>query len=106
MSAWTYRSSDGKAAQRLFRLVFESHDGRAPGADSEEKHEPASDIDCINRPDRRLHPTNATTPIYLLQCGSHPQRTDGPVQVRCPERGHPIVLAPDCSLMRMETLHR
>jgi len=29
----------------LFRLVFESHDGRAPGADSEEKHEPASDID-------------------------------------------------------------
>jgi hypothetical protein len=28
----------------LFRLVLESHDGRAPGADSEEKHEPASDI--------------------------------------------------------------
>jgi hypothetical protein len=29
----------------LFRLVFESHDGRGLGADSEEKHEPASDID-------------------------------------------------------------
>jgi hypothetical protein len=29
---------------RLFRLVLESHDGRAPGADSEEKHEPVSDI--------------------------------------------------------------
>jgi hypothetical protein len=29
----------------LFHLVFESHDGRAPGADSEEKHEPVSDID-------------------------------------------------------------
>jgi hypothetical protein len=29
----------------LFHLVFESHDGRAPGADSEEKREPASDID-------------------------------------------------------------
>ena len=28
----------------MFRLVFESHDGRAPGADSEEKHEPVSDI--------------------------------------------------------------
>src|SRR5262249_2063907 len=28
-------------------LVFESHDGRAPGADSEEKHEPASDIDTV-----------------------------------------------------------
>jgi len=29
----------------LFRLVLESHSGRAPGADSEEKHEPVSDID-------------------------------------------------------------
>jgi hypothetical protein len=29
----------------LFHLVLESHDGRAPGADSEEKHEPVSDID-------------------------------------------------------------
>jgi hypothetical protein len=31
----------------LFRLVLESHDGRAPGADSEEKHEPVSDIDTV-----------------------------------------------------------
>jgi len=31
----------------LFRLVLESHHGRAPGADSEEKHEPASDIDTV-----------------------------------------------------------
>jgi len=30
---------------RSFHLVLGSHDGRAPGADSEEKHEPASDID-------------------------------------------------------------
>ncbi len=45
MSAWTCRQSDGKAAQRLFRLVFEPHDGRALSADSEEKREPASDID-------------------------------------------------------------
>jgi hypothetical protein len=29
----------------LFHLVLESHDGRALGADSEEKHEPASDIE-------------------------------------------------------------
>ena len=29
----------------MFRLVLESHNGRAPGADSEEKHEPVSDID-------------------------------------------------------------
>ena len=33
--------------KRLFRLVFESHDGRALGADSEEKHEPVSDIDTV-----------------------------------------------------------
>src|SRR3954471_4716580 len=33
--------------QRLFRLVLEFHDGRAPGADSEEKHEPVSDIDTV-----------------------------------------------------------
>src|SRR6266567_1952695 len=32
---------------RLFHLVLESHDGRAPGADSEEKHEPVSDIDTV-----------------------------------------------------------
>jgi hypothetical protein len=31
----------------LFRLVLETHDGRAPGADSEEKHEPVSDIDTV-----------------------------------------------------------
>ena len=30
---------------RLFHLVFESHDGRALGAESEEKREPVSDID-------------------------------------------------------------
>jgi hypothetical protein len=28
----------------LFHLVFDSHNGRALGADSEEKHEPVSDI--------------------------------------------------------------
>src|SRR5262249_28273507 len=33
--------------KRLFHLVFESHDGRATGADSEEKHEPVSDIDTV-----------------------------------------------------------
>jgi len=29
MSAWTCRSSDGKAVPKIVRLVFESHDGRA-----------------------------------------------------------------------------
>ena len=31
----------------MFHLVLESHDGRAPGADSEEKREPVSDIDTV-----------------------------------------------------------
>ena len=31
----------------MFHLVLESYDGWAPGADSEEKHEPASDIDTV-----------------------------------------------------------
>ena len=31
----------------MFHLVLESHDGRAAGADSEEKHEPVSDIDTV-----------------------------------------------------------
>jgi hypothetical protein len=31
----------------LFHPILESHDGRAPSADSEEKHEPASDIDTV-----------------------------------------------------------
>src|SRR6202000_2121705 len=31
---------------------------------------PAVSTDCINRPDRRLHPTNATASIYPLQRGT------------------------------------
>src|SRR5262245_12634275 len=47
MSAWTYRRLTARPPERSFRLVLESHDGRAPGADSEEKHEPVSDIDTV-----------------------------------------------------------
>src|SRR5262245_64506447 len=36
---------------------------------------PAVSTDCMNRPDRRLHPTNATASIFALQRGSHPQKT-------------------------------
>ena len=36
-----------RSPKRLFHLVLESHDTRAPGADSEEKHEPVSDIDTV-----------------------------------------------------------
>ena len=52
---------------------------------------PAVSTDCINRPDRRLHPTNATASIYLLQRGSHPQRTQVghcAVSVSCANKRH------------------
>jgi hypothetical protein len=44
MSAWTCRLIAARPTQRLFRLVLEPHE-EGPGADSEEKHEPACDID-------------------------------------------------------------
>ena len=37
-------TSTARSRKRLFHLVFESHDGRASGAESEEKREPVSDI--------------------------------------------------------------
>ena len=47
MSAWTCRQVTTRPTQRLFRLVLESHTGRAFCAESEEKHEPVSDIDTV-----------------------------------------------------------
>ena len=47
MSAWTYRSSNGNADPKIVPPLLEPHDGRAPGADSEEKHEPVSDVDTV-----------------------------------------------------------
>jgi hypothetical protein len=60
----------------LFRLVLESHTGRAPCAESEEKHEPVSDIDTVlvdslkaldpNRPIREADiQTGGTVCIFL-----------------------------------------
>jgi hypothetical protein len=48
MSAWTYRWSNGKAAQKIVppRLRIPSWKGLA--ADSEEKHEPASGVDTVS----------------------------------------------------------
>ena len=44
MSAWTCRQT-ARPPERLLHPVFEPHHGRASGADSGEKHEPAGDID-------------------------------------------------------------
>ena len=45
MSAWTCRSSDGKADRKIVPPRLRIPWWKGPGADSEEKHEPASDID-------------------------------------------------------------
>ena len=41
------RQSDALLLKKIIHLVLESHDTRAPGADSEEKHEPVSEIDTV-----------------------------------------------------------
>ena len=72
MSAWTCRSSDGKAATKIVPPCLRTPCWKGPGADSEEKHEPASDIDTavvdslkaldpdrpIREADMQLTPTN------------------------------------------------
>jgi hypothetical protein len=45
MSAWTRRFFNGKAAQEIVPPRPRIPWWKGPGADSEEKHEPASDID-------------------------------------------------------------
>jgi len=47
LSAWTYRASNGKAAQKIVppRLRIPCWKGR--GADSEEKREPVSNINAV-----------------------------------------------------------
>ena len=45
MSAWTYRSSDGKAARKIVPPRPRIPCWKGLGADSEEKREPVSDID-------------------------------------------------------------
>src|SRR4249919_2557403 len=47
MSAWTYSQSDGKAASKIVPPRLRIPCWKGLGADSEEKHEPASDIDTV-----------------------------------------------------------
>jgi hypothetical protein len=46
MSAWTYRS-DGKVVPKIVPPRLRIPCRKGPGADSEEKHEPVSDIDTV-----------------------------------------------------------
>ena len=47
MSAWTCRLSDAKAAQKIVPPRSRIPYWKGPSADSEEKHEPAGDIDTV-----------------------------------------------------------
>jgi hypothetical protein len=71
------RRRSGGGADLSRHLVFEFHNGRALGADSEEKHESASDLDTVavdslkaldpNRPIRKAtkvqHQSGAVEPV-------------------------------------------
>jgi hypothetical protein len=46
MSAWTWRSSDGKAAEEIAPPRPRIPYWKGPGADSEEKREPVGDINA------------------------------------------------------------
>src|SRR5258708_37496491 len=48
MAAWTYCLQDGKAAQKIFPPRPRIPCWKGLGADSEEKHEPARDIDTVS----------------------------------------------------------
>ncbi|MFI4972616.1 MAG: hypothetical protein ACHP7H_08045, partial [Hyphomicrobiales bacterium] len=47
MSAWTCRQPDGKAAQKIVPPRPRIPYWKGPGADSEEKREPVSDINAV-----------------------------------------------------------
>ena len=47
MSAWTYCLQDGKAAPKIVPPRLRNPYWKGLGADSEEKREPASDIDTV-----------------------------------------------------------
>ena len=70
MSAGPAVRLTARPPNRLFYLVLESHDGRGLGADSEEKHEPASDIDTAMVVDglKALDPKRPIREADLFRC--------------------------------------
>src|SRR5258708_33615516 len=70
MSAWTYCLQDGKAAQKIVPPRPRIPCWKGPGADSEEKHEPASDIDTVTADS--LKALDPNRPIREADIHSHP----------------------------------
>src|SRR5271169_6684773 len=89
MSAWTYCHSDGKAAPKIVPPRLRIPYWKGPGADSEEKHEPASDFDTAvvdslkaldpERPIREADITTRSSHVRFASNSGH-----DPDIVRCP----------------------
>ena len=67
MSAWTCRSFDGKADPKIVPPRLRIPCWKGLGADSEEKHEPVSDIDTV--PVDRLKALDPNRPIREADIG-------------------------------------
>jgi len=68
MSTWTRRHPDGKAAVKIVPPRSRTPWWKGPGANSEEKHAPASDIDTV--PVDRLKAPDLNRPIREADIGS------------------------------------
>jgi hypothetical protein len=73
MSAWTCRRADGKTDQKIVPPRSRTPSWKGPGADSEEKHEPVSDIDTALvdslkalDPNRPIREADMRTPYCVL----------------------------------------
>jgi len=90
MSAWTYCLQDSKADPKIVPPRPRTPWWKGPGADSEEKHEPAGDIDTVvmdslkaldpNRPIREADISGpgrylAFAPIAEVPGGQNPSRS-------------------------------
>ena len=70
MSAWTCHQSEGKAAQKIVPPRLRTPCWKGPGADSEEKREPASDINtCAVDSLKVLDPKRPIREADIVRCG-------------------------------------
>jgi hypothetical protein len=76
MSAWTCRSSDGKADRKIVPPYSRIPSWKGPSADSEEKHEPAGDtdtsaVDSLKAldPNRPIREADIRSPVFHVGYG-------------------------------------
>ena len=72
MSAWTYRHSEGKAAPKIVPPRSRIPYWKGLGADSEEKCEPASDVDTVPVDSlKTLDPNRPIREAEMSSCTAH-----------------------------------